>query len=372
MSRAREQIFVGSTNAEVGGVLVQRLMETSDADLDNPMARFLVLGLGLLFLGQTEKADPMVEAVKTVEHKIGKLAVVVLETVAYAGSGNVLKVQEMLHTCAEHLQEDAEHQSAAALGIALITLGEEIGSEMALRTFDHLLHYGELPIRRAVPLAFALLNVSNPDYGIIDQLSRLTHDADAQVAQNAILALGLLGAGTNNSRVAGLLRQLAEFYSREASQLFVVRIAQGFLHAGKGLVTLNPFHSDRLIPSKVALAGLLTILHCGLDMKNTILDKHHYLLYSAIVAMNPRMLITLDEELKPLPVSVRVGQAVETVGQAGRPKTISGFQTHTTPVLLGVKDRAELATNEYVGYSNVLEGVVILRKNPEAESETGN
>lgn len=50
----------------------------------------------------------------------------------------------------------------------------------------------------------------------------------------------------------------------------------------------------------------------------------------------------MDEDLKPLPVTVRVGQAVETVGQAGKPKTITGFQTHTTPVLLGVRDRAEV------------------------------
>ena len=35
-----------------------------------------------------------------------------------------------------------------------------------------------------------------------------------------------------------------------------------------------------------------------------------------------------------MPVSVRVGQAVDVVGQAGRPKTITGFATHTTPVLL--------------------------------------
>ena len=45
------------------------------------------------------------------------------------------------------------------------------------------------------------------------------------------------------------------------------------------------------------------------------------------------MLVTFDEELRPLPVSVRVGQAVDVVGQAGKPKTITGFQTHTTPVL---------------------------------------
>jgi 26S proteasome regulatory subunit N1 len=360
-------IFVGTCNSEVASLLVQRLMESSDVDLDNPMARFLCLGLALPFLGQTEKADAMLEAVKTVEHKIGHSAAVMLETAAYAGSGNVLKVQEMLHLCAEHLHEDADHQSVAVIGIALITLGEEVGAEMALRSFDHLLHYGELPIRRAVPLAFALLNVSNPDYGIIDQLSRLTHDQDPQVAQNAILALGIIGCGTNNSRIAGLLRQLAEFYSREASHLFIVRVAQGFLHAGKGLVSMNPFHSDRLLASGVALGGILTLLHAALDMKNTILEKHHYLLFSAVAAMNPRMLVTLDEDLNPLPVTVRVGQAVETVGQAGRPKTITGFQTHTTPVLLGVKDRAELASAEYLAYTSVLEGVVILRKNPDVE-----
>jgi len=41
-----------------------------------------------------------------------------------------------------------------------------------------------------VPLAVALLNVSNPEMGPMDMLSRLSHDSDEAVAQNAILALG--------------------------------------------------------------------------------------------------------------------------------------------------------------------------------------
>lgn len=40
---------------------------------------------------------------------------------------------------------------------------------------------------RVVPLALALLNISHPDFAVIDQLSRLTHDADADVAQSAIM-----------------------------------------------------------------------------------------------------------------------------------------------------------------------------------------
>jgi 26S proteasome regulatory subunit N1 len=75
--------------------------------------------------------------------------------------------------------------------------------------------------------------------------------------------------------------------------------------------------------------------------------------------------MTLDEDLKPKQVLCRVGQAVDVVGQAGKPKTITGFQTHSTPVLLAYSERAELATEEYLALANALEGFVILKKNPE-------
>lgn len=47
-----------------------------------------------------------------------------------------------------------------------------------------------VPCRQAVPLTVALLNVSNPNLNAVDTLSRLSHDTDIQVAQNAVLALG--------------------------------------------------------------------------------------------------------------------------------------------------------------------------------------
>ena len=362
-------VFVGKCDDSVGGTIVQRLMEATDEELNHSHARFLCLGLALLFLGQTEKADGMMEALRTIEHKISKTAVIMLETCAYAGSGNVEKVQEMLHHCTEHLTEDAEHQMVAVLGLGLITLGEDVGAEMMLRTFDHLLHYCELPIKRAVPLALAVLHISNPDFAVIDQLSRLSHDPDPELSQNAIFGLGIVSAGTNNSRVAGLLRQLSEFYNKEASHVFCVRIAQGLLHMGKGLITINPFHSDRLLMSGPALGGVLILLHSCLDLKNTILDKSHYLLYYLTCAMNPRMLITVNEDMSMRPVTVRVGQAVETVGQAGKPKRITGFQTHQTPVLLQAKERAELGTEEVLSLASVLEGIVILKDNPDYKPE---
>jgi 26S proteasome regulatory subunit N1 len=364
-------VYAGKCDEDVATSLVQRLMEASEEELNHSHAKYLCLALGLLFLGHTEKAQPMLEVVRTVEHKISKFAAVMLETCAYAGSGNVLKIQEMLHHCSEHLSEDADHQMAAVLGIGLITMGEEVGAEMALRAYDHLLHYCELPIKRAVPLSLAVLHISNPDFTVIDQLSRLSHDPDPELSQNSILAMGVVSAGTNNSRVAGLLRQLSEFYAKDAGHVFCVRIAQGLLHMGKGLLTLNPVHSDRLLTSAPSLGAVLILLTSCFDLKHTLLEKSHYLLYYLTCAMSPRMLVTVDSEMAWKPITVRVGQAVDTVGQAGKPKTITGFQTHTTPVLLGAQERAELGSEEFISVASVLEGVVIVQDNPEFEAEEG-
>merc|ERR1719230_709125 len=124
----------------------------------------------------------------------------------------------MLHCCTEHLEEgEAFHQASAVIGIALIALGEDIGTEMSLRSLDHILQYGELTLRRAVPLALALLHISNPKVTVIDTLSKLSHDADQDVALASIFSMGIIGAGTNNARLAGLLRQLAAYYAKDSS-----------------------------------------------------------------------------------------------------------------------------------------------------------
>ncbi len=48
------------------------------------------------------------------------------------------------------------------------------------------LHYGVPVIRRAIPLALALLSTSNPQLPILDTLSKFSHDADSTVARNAV------------------------------------------------------------------------------------------------------------------------------------------------------------------------------------------
>ena len=104
---------------------------------------------------------------------------------AFLGTGNVLKIQNLLHICSEHYEtdkdsqsekdkkekkeeskkkddktsnadtkkntkdengssseeeekKDGSHQGIAVVGIAAIAMGEDIGIEMALRAFNHL------------------------------------------------------------------------------------------------------------------------------------------------------------------------------------------------------------------------------------------
>lgn len=388
-------VYVGSGDGDISRTILQTMMEREVDQLNNKWSRYLGLGLALLYLGQqdsTESADATIETLKAIEHTLGKQTLVMLESCLFAGSGNVLKIQSMLHHCSDHHtgnndatdeeeHKDEEktvedvpeqttlHQQLAVLGIAMIAMGEEVGAEMSLRHFGHLMQYGEAPIRRAVPLALGLISVSDPILPVLDTLSKYSHDSDLSVALNSIFAMGLVGAGTNNARLAQMLRQLSTYYYREPDCLFMVRVAQGLVHLGKGTLGLGPFHTDRQIMSPVALAALLSTIMAFTDAKSFILAKAHWLLFLLTPAMYPRFLMTFGEDGQQIETAVRVGQAVNIVGQAGKPKSISGFQTHTTPVRLGNTERAELATEEYIPYSHVLEGLVILSKNAGFESE---
>ena len=378
-------IFIGTAQSDVSEAIIQTFLdEDREKQLKDKWTRFMTLGLTLLYFGQQEEVDVVLETLKAIEHPMSKPASVLAEICAWAGTGAVLKLQQLLHICNEHIEEkddkddeDKEHtngekkdvsgdqlvQSYAVLGLSLVAMGEDVGQEMVLRQFGHLMHYGEANIRKAVPLAMGLISPSNPQMKVYDTLSRYSHDNDLDVAVNAIFAMGMLGAGTNNARLAQLLRQLASYYHRDANALFMVRIAQGLLHMGKGTMSINPFHTDRSVLSRVAASGLLTVLMSLIDNPRAfILGDHHYLLYYLVTAMHPRFLVTLDEDLKPVQVNVRVGQAVDVVGQAGRPKTITGWQTQSTPVLLGYGERAELEDEEWICLANVMEGICILRK----------
>ena len=242
-------VFVGSCEGEVASCIIQTLMERDSVDLKRPIARFFSLGLALLFAGKLDAAEAVIETLKCIEHPIGGETIVLIESLAYAASGNVLKIQEMLQKCtvatatestesAEATEEADNGLCYATMGVALLSMSEDIGQEMALRLFSHLMYYGGEEIRRSVPLALGILYASHPTTNIMDTLSKYSHDHDKGVAVNAILAMGIVGAGTNHAKLAQMLRQLSSYYQKDADCLFMTRIAQGLVHLGKGTMSV--------------------------------------------------------------------------------------------------------------------------------------
>ena len=147
--------------------------------------------------GKQDEADATIETLKAIEHPISKQALILVDVCSYAGTGNVLKIQSMLYHCNDHLNvtsdapassdetpaaaadgdtamatdeptatapggttdapaaadasasasgatadapktESDTHQAFAVLGIALIAMGEQVGSQMSIRQFNHL------------------------------------------------------------------------------------------------------------------------------------------------------------------------------------------------------------------------------------------
>ncbi|KAG4170297.1 hypothetical protein ERO13_A12G139150v2, partial [Gossypium hirsutum] len=332
----------------VSQAIADTLTGRTMSELRHPKSQLLVIALGLIYLGKQKGVEATSEVSKLFSEKMKNYVDITLLSCAHAGTGNILTVQKLLGHCS-HLENAEASQGFAVLGIAIVAMAEEVGLEISIRSLKHLLQYSEQKIRRAVPLALGLLCISNPKVNMMDTLSRLSHDTNLEVAM-------VICAGTNNARIDGMLRNLPSFSYR-------VRIAQGLVHMVKGLLTLNPYHSDRRLCSPTALAGLVTMLHACLDMKSIILGKYHFVLYYLVLAMKPRMLITLDKNLEPILVPVRVGKAVDVVGQVGRPKTITSFQTYSTPILLATSEKTKLATEKYVPFSPILEGYIILIEN---------
>ncbi|GKF44920.1 26S proteasome non-ATPase regulatory subunit 2 homolog A-like protein [Tanacetum coccineum] len=77
---------------------------------------------------------------------------------AYAGTVNVLKVQHFLGQCVQHLEKGETFQGPAMLGIAMLAMAEELDLDMV---------------------------------HVMDTLSRLSHDADSEVAMAAVISMVL-------------------------------------------------------------------------------------------------------------------------------------------------------------------------------------
>ena len=100
-------ICVGSCNDDITTTLLQTLMEKSEKsslDLKDAFAKFLPLGIGLCFLGKQDAADATIATLEVLPEPFKSMATTLVDICAYAGTGNVLKIQSLLHICSEHYE----------------------------------------------------------------------------------------------------------------------------------------------------------------------------------------------------------------------------------------------------------------------------
>lgn len=229
-SLALGHIFAATGNGETASAILHFLMELGQDQLDSQFCKIVCIGLASIFLGQQEASLTIIETLGAVTHPIGKYAATLVEIYSYAGTGSVLQVQKLLHECTSSTKKDPlldkSYLSAATIGIAMISMTEEIGKEMAMRTFSHMMHYGDSVIKKSVPLAIGLLYASHPATHVVDVLGKYSHDHDKNVALNSIFAMGIVGAGTNNAKIAQMLRQLAAYYQKDSEVSYSIKLAQ--------------------------------------------------------------------------------------------------------------------------------------------------
>jgi 26S proteasome regulatory subunit N1 len=165
------QIFIGQgakSDNEIASTMLQTLMEMEPEQLKSPWVKFYALGLALLFFGKQDASDAIVETLKAIEHPIAHEAIVMLTLCSFAGTGEVLRIQQMLRLCAEKPAEQPKdekeenkeggttegdkkdtgkgefEEGLAVIAIAAIAMGEEVGKELCMRHFGHLVRYQRL------------------------------------------------------------------------------------------------------------------------------------------------------------------------------------------------------------------------------------
>lgn len=113
-------VYVGKCDETVANAILQTLLERTSEQFDSHWSKLFGVGLGLLFMGQQAKSDAVIESLGMIEHPIHKYYQIIVESIAYIGSGNVLKVQKM----ANEFATGAKYSDVALLGVALISTSE--------------------------------------------------------------------------------------------------------------------------------------------------------------------------------------------------------------------------------------------------------
>lgn len=94
-------VFVGTACESVAEALVQTMIERAETDtgIDTHHAFNLAVAFALLYLQQEDAALPAIASLAAVHHPLGQLTQILTEALAFTGSADVVRTQEMISLC---------------------------------------------------------------------------------------------------------------------------------------------------------------------------------------------------------------------------------------------------------------------------------
>ncbi|EIJ94723.1 uncharacterized protein NEPG_00247 [Nematocida parisii ERTm1] len=351
-------IFCGSYNIDIYTDLVKILASRicGEAPSISPIIKFALLGISLLFFEAGDKVGAVLESCEVLDDYGASLSIL-MQAMACIGTGNTQAIYDILK---EALNEQTNNENDyrevfGILGVALISLGDDTLVQMAGHILEGSMLLDTYKVQMAIPMAYSLLYLSTGKTEVIDILRRCMHSTNSSVVLSSIIGLGLVSAGTNNSRVKTALDEMSSFCGKGASGS-ALKISQGLLRLGKGMHKLSLFN-DSVISGK-SVGCLMGFMLSALDGGIGILDRYYFVLMLVGAGITPKYLIALDRSGKPTECNIRVGNKIDTAGVPGRPKALSGVQVHASPVILQTAEGAEVLGDSVSYHTNG--GVVIV------------
>ncbi|XP_077301425.1 uncharacterized protein LOC143922021 [Arctopsyche grandis] len=254
------------------------------------------------------------------------------------GSGSPTVVDTIL-TEAFTGETDALLESIGLLSSCLVGLGDTVSTPLLDRICNSSLLLDSPHLKNVFPLCLALIYTSNPKSEVIDTLEKSLTSGDSD--SNALIALGIVGAGTKSARILRILEvNFANIYKDSKSSSALI-LSQGLVNLGKGLFTLSPLMYEKSLVSDRGLIGILSTITVFLDQ--SLFPDYSFLCYFLTLSISPKYVVGYEG-------TCRVGKPSDNVGLAGNPNKINGTVVHSLPVILNTNEKAEVDDEVLTAY----------------------
>lgn len=252
-------------------------------------------------------------------------------------------------------------ESLGLLAACMVGVGDNVAIQLIERISTSSLMLDSPHLKNIIPFCLAMLYTSNMRTEVVDTLERSINSGECSV--NAIIAIGIVGAGTCSSRILRILDSSFSSLYKDPRASAALVYARGLVCLGKGLFTLSPLCYDKQVILPRSFISLISTLFLFLE-NGTSFKDYSYFLYLITGAVLPRYVHTdcTDSDLKESEdenISVRIGRPVDIVGKAGKPNKISATVVHTLPAILNENERAEA---DIALCTSFVEDVIVPRK----------